>query len=403
MTDTKTTSSHENGLTRRSLLRAASATPAAAMAAACAGLPGGSSEPGPALPQPAPGPVAQPGAIKVGLILPTSATGNAGAVARAMKNAVDLAIAEFNATNIQIVPADDGGTAQGAATAADQVLTQGVEIILGPLFSHSVNAAGQTARARNVPVIGFSTDANVASRRTYLLSFLPETDVERGVAHAAQQGRRSAAVLIPEGAYGQVADAAFRGAAARNGVRTVAAATYPADRGRMAQVVQTNVRAITTADLIFIPDTPEGTAGMAAALAQAGVQPGRIQLLGTGLWNSTALFADPNMQGAWFPAPEPGGFADFSRRYRQKFGEDPTRNSTLAYDAASLVAALVKTQGAARFAEETLTNASGFAGVDGVFRFRADGTNERGLAMLRMAGGQTSVVSPAPRSFRAGA
>ena len=61
------------------------------------------------------------------------------------------------------------------------------------------------------------------------------------------------------------------------------------------------------------------------------------------------------------------------------------RTATLAYDAVALVAALVKTQGAQRFSEQVLTNSSGFAGIDGVFRFRPDGTNERGLAVLRVA------------------
>ena len=77
------------------------------------------------------------------------------------------------------------------------------------------------------------------------------------------------------------------------------------------------------------------------------------------------------------------------------------RPATLAYDAVSLVAALVKTQGPARFAEETLTNSSGFAGIDGVFRFRPDGTNQRGLAVMRVTTSGTQVVSPAPKAFSA--
>ena len=56
------------------------------------------------------------------------------------------------------------------------------------------------------------------------------------------------------------------------------------------------------------------------------------------------------------------------------------RTATLAYDAVALVAALARTQGPQRFSPEVLTNPSGFAGIDGLFRFRPDGTNERGLA-----------------------
>jgi len=78
------------------------------------------------------------------------------------------------------------------------------------------------------------------------------------------------------------------------------------------------------------------------------------------------------------------------------------RTATLAYDAVALVAALVKTQGLQRFSETVLTNPSGFAGIDGVFRFRPEGTNERGLAVLRVAPAGGQVISPAPRSFQSG-
>ena len=46
-----------------------------------------------------------------------------------------------------------------------------------------------------------------------------------------------------------------------------------------------------------------------------------------------------------------------------------------------------------------LTQGSGFVGVNGIFRLRADGTNERGLAIARISGGQYQVIDPAPRSF----
>jgi hypothetical protein len=64
-----------------------------------------------------------------------------------------------------------------------------------------------------------------------------------------------------------------------------------------------------------------------------------------------------------------------------------------------LVAQLVKTQGAARFTEEVLTSRSGFAGVDGVFRFRNDGTCERTLAIMEIRGGASRVIQAAPNNF----
>ncbi|MFY9736853.1 MAG: penicillin-binding protein activator, partial [Rhodoplanes sp.] len=92
---------------------------AAAFAAGCSGLGnlGGSKlEPEPdttaALP-PASG--SEPGSnkTKIGLILPFSASGNAGAAAQSMRNAAEMAWADFSNPDVELIVKDDGGTAQG--------------------------------------------------------------------------------------------------------------------------------------------------------------------------------------------------------------------------------------------------------------------------------------------------
>src|SRR6516162_3832119 len=99
--------------------------------------------------------------------------------AQSMRNAAEMALAEFNNPDLQLLVKDDGGSAPGAQQAAQQALDEGAEIILGPLFALTVGPVGRAARGRGVPVIAFSTDANVAARGIYLLSFLPESDVDR--------------------------------------------------------------------------------------------------------------------------------------------------------------------------------------------------------------------------------
>ena len=103
------------------------------------------------------------GQVKVGLILPLSGTGNAAVAAQSMRNAAEMALAEFNSPDLQLLVKDDGGSAPGAQQAAQQAVEEGAEIILGPLFALTVGPVGQVARARGIPVIAFSTDANVAA------------------------------------------------------------------------------------------------------------------------------------------------------------------------------------------------------------------------------------------------
>jgi ABC-type branched-subunit amino acid transport system substrate-binding protein len=377
---------------------------------ACAGVqqslsqfssPFSSSQPGPA-----PGPAGPPqqseavgnGQVKVGLLLPLSASGNAAVAAQSMKNAAEMALAEFQNPNIQLLIKDDGGNAQGAQQGTQQALAEGAEIILGPLFALSVPATAQLARTRNVPVIAFSTDSSIAGRGVYLLSFLPETDVNRIVEYSAGIGKRSFAALLPENAYGNVVEAAFKQAVGRKGGRIVAFEKYGADRAGPARTV---AQALGSADALFIADDGDSVVATADALTAAGANLRNIQLLGTGLWDNPRVFASPALQGGLYAAPDPAGFRSFSARYRARYGSDPVRTATLAYDAVALVAALARTQGQQRFSTDVLTNPSGFAGIDGVFRFRPDGTNERGLAVMRVVPGGSQPVAGSPKSFGA--
>lgn len=342
------------------------------------------------------------GQVRVALVLPISAQGNAAVAAQSMKNAAEMALAEFKSPNIQLLVKDDGGTPPGAQTGAQQAISEGAEIIVGPLFAQSVSAVGQAARARNIPVIAFSTDASVAARGIYLLSFLPESDVRRIVDFAVARGKRSFAALLPDNAYGTVVEAAFQQEVSRHGGRVLALEKYPSDANRIAEAARRVSQAANQVDCIFIPDGADAVPQVVQALAANGVNLKRVQLLGTGLWDDPRIFATAALEGAWYAAPEAGGFRNFSGRYRARYGQDPVRTATLAYDAVALVAALVKTQGPQRFSEQVLTNPSGFSGIDGVFRLRSDGPNERGLAVLRVTPSGGQVVSPAPHTFQPG-
>jgi branched-chain amino acid transport system substrate-binding protein len=386
---------------------------ALALAACLAGCGGGASNlfgsgsPAVETPATAPPSVAAPlgsGGVKVGLILPLSAGGNAGIAGQSMRNAAEMALAEFSGANIQLVVKDDSGTAPGAQQATMQALDDGAEIIVGPLFAHSVASAKQVARSRGVPMIAFSTDSNVASSGAYLLSFLPESDVDRIIAYAVSQGKKSFVALIPSNAYGGVVEGEFKQAVAKRGGRVIMVEHYPEDRKQLGEIVKQVTQTAGRADALFIPDSGDGVTDIMQALANGGVNLKQFTVLGTGLWgDDQRIFSNPLLDGAWFAAPEQAGYRGFAERYRARFHQDPVRQATLAYDAVTLVAALVKTQGQQRFAADVLTNPSGFTGIDGVFRFRNDGSNQRGLAVMKVTTAGAQVVAPAPRSFNGSA
>jgi hypothetical protein len=196
-----------------------------------------------------------------------------------------------------------------------------------------------------------------------------------------------------------VVEAAFKQAVGQKGGRVVALERYPLDRAQMQAPVRNVAQAATRADAIFIPDGAEAVPTVVQTLAASGIDTKRVQLLGTGLWEDAQIFTNPQLEGGWYAGPDSAGFRNFSGRYRARYGQDPARTASLAYDAVALIAALVKTQGQQRFSEQVLTNSSGFTGIDGLFRFRPNGTNQRGLAVLQVAPTGGQIVSPPPKAF----
>lgn len=294
---------------------------------------------------------------------------------------------------------DDRGTPEGAREATQAAFAEGAEMVLGPLFAANVQAAGGVARGAGKPVIAFSTDAAVAARGVYLISFLPQSEVDRIVDEASAGGRRSFAALIPETVYGNAVEAQFREAVARRGARLVGIERYPAGNpgpavDRLRGVI---AGAGAQADALFVPDTAEGLMAVAPALTKIGFSPARVRPLGLALWNDPRVLSQAAFQGGRFAAPDTAGFAGFAQRYQTRFGTMPPRTASLGYDAVSLTAALVRQYGSQRFADATLTNPAGFSGLDGTFRFLPEGVSERTLAVYEIRNNAADVVSPAPK------
>jgi hypothetical protein len=152
-------------------------------------------------------------------------------------------------------------------------------------------------------------------------------------------------------------------------------------------------------DAVFIPEGGIVLRALAPLLPYYDIDPEHVKLLGTGLWDDTNVSREPAMIGGWFAAPEPAAAKIFSQRFTKTFGSPPPRIASLAYDAMALAATLSKDPPEKRFSMSAITDPNGFKGVDGVIRFNADGTSDRGLAVLEVEKAGFDIISPAPRSF----
>jgi ABC-type branched-subunit amino acid transport system substrate-binding protein len=334
---------------------------------------------------------------RVALLLPfSSPSADARNIAEALERAAELALFDSGNKAILLMPRDDGGTPDKAAAAAKKAIKDGAEVIVGPLFAQAVAAVAPVARAEHVPVIAFSSDRSVGGAGVYLLSFQPETEVRRIISYAAQHGHNAFAALVPRTPYGNIVADAFRDSVTAAGGSV--AAVQPFDERPDAVTEPARMVAQSGADAVLISEGGALLQTLAPALA-GGVPANRVKLLGTGLWDDASVQREPVLSNGWFAAPPPAAFRDFSAHYRSTYNANPPRIATLSYDALSLMALLSDGRPYDRFTDSALTDPNGFSGVDGIFRFRDDGSAERGLAVLQVAPNGFTVVDPAPRAF----
>jgi len=362
-----------------------------------------------------PGAVAPPGAgpVKVALLVPLS--GANADLGKAMLEAAQLALFATASERLTLVPRDTAGTAQGAAKAARSAITDGAQLILGPLLAAEVEAVKPVARDAKINVVAFSTATQLAGGNVFLMGFLPKQEVVREVAFARDKGLSRFAALAPNSQYGHLMTDALREAASASGGSVVKIeyldprATDPAaavkrllasGAGATASEPPPSPSGGAAFDALLVPAGGAQLKQIARQLKEAGVDPARVRLLGSGLWDDSSTAGEPALEGGWFAASPPEPRREFESRFQTTYGHPAPRLASLAFDAAALAAVLGKSGGGEPIAQEAILNPNGFTGVDGLFRFTKDGLVQRGLAVLEVEPQGNTAVSPAPQNFQ---
>lgn len=375
------------------------------------------------------------GLVRVGLLVPL--TGPSAPVGQALLNAAEMALFDVADERFVLQAYDTQGTPQGAIDAAGLALAHGAQLILGPVFSSEVSAVTPSADAAGVNIVAFSTDPAIAGPRVYVLGFLVSEQVRQIVTFARTQGLERFAVLAPDTAYGRsVAEAFNNEVPADGGVVTQVVfydpsgsdlndvvrrlANYDARKealeqqkaelaekeDEISQLALERLNRLETIgevdfEAILLPDQGTRLTQAATLLPFYDIDPGRVQLLGTMLWNTPGLGREPVMIGGLFPAPPPETARTFFTRYRDLFGRPAPGIASHGYDAVALAAVLARGPYAQPFSAEALTNSSGFAGVDGIFRFLPSGLSQRGFAIMQVTRDGAVEVGTPPTTFEA--
>lgn len=327
---------------------------------------------------------------RVALLVPLSGPG--GELGQSIANATTMAILDTNAQTVRVTTYD---TSAGAGAAASKALQEGNRLILGPLLTEEVSSVAGVARAAKVPLITFSNDARVAGRDVFIMGTTQDSSILRVVQFARAKGMNRFALLAPKGEFGSRAAAAYTDAVRTVGGTLVASDSY--DRGNSSVLsAAARLKAKGGFQAVLIADTPKVAAQAASNLRGKG-----LRILGNDLWSGDPVVSNsPALRGAWFAALPDTRYRQFSSSYQSRFSGSPYRQATMGYDAVLLTVRIAREwRGGVPFPVNRLADSGGFLGLDGPFRFSANGLIERALEVRETRAGGVTIVSPAPEKF----
>jgi hypothetical protein len=351
---------------------------------------------------------------------------------QALVRAAQVALAVPDSPKLDVH--DTGGTAEGAAAAAQAAIAAGAGIIIGPLTAAETSGAAGPAHAAGVPVLAFTNDPAQAKPGVWTLGITPLQQVRRLVGAMTAQGKTRFAAALPANEFGQAMSAALQrtvteaglpapdihmyppGTGALNGaIRAVsgyadrrgpldaqiraARAQHDADGRRKAAELARAPIPPAPFDALLLADTGEALATIAALLPYYDVDQPAVRVLGPALWASPAARGGAGLSGALYAAPDPATRSDFDQRYAAaNNGNSAPGLADFAYDAAA-IARVLSTDGG--YSVASLCRPEGFTGVDGLLVLQPDGTVRRGLALFEIQRGGPVMTEPAPTSLSA--
>lgn len=342
--------------------------------------------------------------VPVALLVPRgSGQASDELLANNLENAARLAMRDLQGAQIDLRVYGTAGNAGTAASQAAQAVNDGAPDHHRPLYAEAANAAGVAVAPRNVNVLAFSNNTTIAGGNVFVLGSTFDNTANRLVSYAAQQGKDRIVVVHAQDVAGQLGRNAIQQAISRSGAALVGTVDYPLSQQGLVAAVPRVKSAVDSsgANAVFMTASPAaGLPLLSQLLPEAGISPATTQYAGLTRWDLPVQTLDlPGLQGGWFTVPDPSRSSAFRSQYQAAYGSAPHPLAGLAFDGIAAIGALVAQGNAGALTGAGLTQGSGFQGASGIFRFRPDGTNQRGLAVATVRDNKAVIIDAAPRGF----
>lgn len=339
----------------------------------------------------------------------------------------DLGFSLFNSATISLFYNDPNGiidlvlfdskdNPKDCEKAFKEIVDKKIKIVIGPIFSNSVEAIEKLARQHNITVISLSNNQNLLNKTdkeggVFISGILPEAQIEKIVNYSISQGKINFAIIAPSNQYGKTITELFKRFVRAKQANFITSEFYDNGFKDLDRVVERTINAFVLPEnlrnnkndknivindydriypqVILIPESGKIASKIIASIKKQNTQERPYQILGTSQWDDKSVY-DSNLIDTWFPAPENEKFSNLENFYYKKFDKFPPRIASITYDMVAVIAEIAnqkqgQTPSFKDFVEFKNGNKNGYEGVDGIFRFLPNGLVQRNLSVLKIS------------------
>lgn len=365
-------------------------------------------------------------------------TGDAAQTGRAIRTSIEVAVLQNAPQNLSVAFYD---TAENLNTTITDVLSTEPAVIIGPVFAADARAL-RDAKPDSLPVLSFTSDASALGDGVMTLALMPTNSTEAIVKEMSSDGITGFIILAPDTESGRLMagtataaaeiynlpvtgifyytenntdsiknaamDASMNAArtAANTRARTVLSDILTSERLTALEKSSLNIQLERLSKMETLGKLPynailflgngDDTESLASFLRYYGVTMHDAAFYGTALWEGSDILNDFTMIGAKY-AVLPDASQSFTNLYERVSGTSAGRIAGFGYDAANMAMGMIYSP---KSDAAYLLDPSGYAGVEGLYRLKPTGENERALQIMRLTGnGTAQIVRTAANNF----
>ncbi|MDO8963510.1 MAG: branched-chain amino acid ABC transporter substrate-binding protein [Coriobacteriia bacterium] len=353
------------------------------------------------------GAAAKPSKVALGFAAPL--TGDNAVYGQGMKNAVEMAIAEVNASpegtesgiTFSIAPQDDQGDPKQAVNVANALVgNPDVAAVVGHFNSGCSIPASAVYNRAGMAMVSVSSNPQLTAQGFKVVNrIVPKDDAQGSFAAGLVKklGYANVALLDDSTPYGEGLAKEFRKQYETDGGKIVVAEKIQSKETDFKALV-TKIKSLSPAAIYYGGAHVEG-ALLSKQASEAGV---KVPLIGGDMLYTEEFIkiaGAANAEGdictiLGLPIDQQPGGAAFIEAYKAKFNKGPEAYDSYAYDSAKVImAAIIKAGTADRVKVAEAIRAGSYDGVTGTTSFDANGdTTNKAISAYKVEGGKWAQI-----------